>query len=116
MRILFYNWAIFYGDNIGGGVGVYQKNLIDGLSKKEGIECYFLCSGEIYSPFSKKPFIREMKVQYSGCRSFALVNSTVISPAWYNYFNIKSCFSEDTSVLDVLVDFIKTHGPFDVFL
>lgn len=115
MKILFYNWAIFYERNVGGGVGVYQKNLIDYFKKEENIKCYFLCSGDIYSPFTDRPFIKKLKNQYEGCESYALINSNVMAPAWHNYYNLRNYLDESNEdVLNIFDDFLNDIGGVDV--
>ena len=46
MRILYYNWTQFdKKNNDGGGVNVYQKNLVKYLVDNTNNEIYFLSSG-----------------------------------------------------------------------
>ena len=115
MKILFYNWANFNSNNVGGGVGVYQKNIIDAFAKYTDDKVYFLFSGEIYSPTSKKPYVKKIKHQYPNCQTYAIVNSTVIAPAWFTFHNLSNYLSEtDSTMLDLLTNFIKSKGGFDI--
>ena len=115
MKILYYNWAYFNGKNIGGGVGVYQKNIIDAFAQYTKDDIYFLSSGEFYSPVTKKTYIAKIKKQYPNCKSYAIINSTVIAPAWFSFYNHSSYLNEkDETMLNVLTKFIKKHGEFDV--
>jgi glycosyltransferase involved in cell wall biosynthesis len=117
MKILYYNWAYFWGDRFdGGGVSVYQKNLIDGLSASaKGHAVYFLSSGRVYNVFSKKVYIRKTPEPYKNCKCYEIVNSPVIAPAAVLFNNLSPLFADnDTRVLDVLARFVKKHGPFDI--
>lgn len=115
MKILFYNWSDLNGKNVGGGVGVYQKNIIDAFSKYYDNKLYFLFSGEVYSPVSRKPYIKKTRKQYPNCETYALINSTVIAPAWTNYYNIESYLDDtDETILNLVADFIRSKGGFDV--
>ena len=81
LKVLFYNWVPFDDDeNRGGGVSVYQKNLIEALVA-QGIQVDFLSSGLAYSLESSEPKILQTENAYDpDCRSFQLVNSPVMSP------------------------------------
>ena len=62
MKILYYNWIQFDNpQNIGGGVNVYQNNLIDYLTKHSNNEIYFLSSGYFYNALKDTPYIRKTK-------------------------------------------------------
>ena len=62
MKVLYYNWIQFdKKNNSGGGVNVYQKNLIEEISKDKNNEVYFLSSGIYYNFFKKRPYIKETK-------------------------------------------------------
>lgn len=112
MRILYYNWVQFDDyEKRGGGVTIYQKNLIECLKSEHSI--YFISSGLSYS-FRKKTYIRRTKNIYKGkCRSFEIVNSPIISPALCA-FKSMNIYLEDTSLLEIFMEFIKKYGPFDV--
>ena len=59
-KILFYNWTQFdKANNNGGGVNVYQKNLIEAFTKKDNYEVYFLSSGINYDLIKTKPYIKK---------------------------------------------------------
>lgn len=47
MRILYYNWDIIDGHS-GGGVTVYQKNLIDEMMKRSDIDIHYMNAGLRY--------------------------------------------------------------------
>ena len=57
LKILYYNWVQFDNEKKeGGGVNIYQKNLIDYLVKNTNNEIYFLSSGWKYDPIKKYPY------------------------------------------------------------
>lgn len=111
IKILYYNWVDFDdAEQRGGGVSVYQRNLI-AAATRQGDVAYFLSSGISYSPFSRRPFIRAMRSRLHGLRKFELVNSTFLSPG-------HAAFGQDVAhapeMEAVFIDFLRTHGPFDV--
>jgi glycosyltransferase involved in cell wall biosynthesis len=111
LKILYYNWVDFEDEQRrGGGVSIYQRNLID-AAVRHGDDVWFFSSGVCYSPFSRRPFIREVKARTNGVRKFEIVNSTILSPG-------QEAFGQDVSrspEMDPLfADFLREHGPFDV--
>ena len=60
MRILYFNWVpsrAFSCD--GGGVSVYQRNLLSYFATQKGAEIYYLTTSYAYDLFHKQPYIRE---------------------------------------------------------
>jgi glycosyltransferase involved in cell wall biosynthesis len=111
LKILYYNWVDFEDEQRrGGGVSIYQRNLID-AAVPHGDEVWFFSSGVCYSPFSRRPYIREAASKTEGVRKFEMVNSTVLSPG-------QEAFGQDVAQspeMDPLfADFLREHGPFDV--
>ncbi len=115
MKILYYNWIQFDNkDNIGGGVNIYQRNLIDYLVNNTNYEIYFLSSGWKYNPFKRKTYIRPTNNIYKGrCKSFELINSTIMAPAFAIFMN-PDRFIHDIGSENILDKFIQDNGPFDV--
>ena len=114
-KILYYNWVQFDNKNkIGGGVNIYQYNLIDELKDNPKYELYFLSSGLKYNPFKTYSYIRETKNKFAHkCKSYEIINSSIIAPAFAIYMNPKK-FIEDTNSYKILKEFIMKYGPFDV--
>lgn len=114
-RILYYNWTQFdkiY--NSGGGVNVYQKNLIDYMVNNTDNEIYFLSSGIYYDIFNKKTYFEETKNIYGDkCKSFKIVNSTCVAPAKAMYDNIETYLNDDVTY-NLLKKFIEQQGEFDI--
>lgn len=111
MRILFYNWIQFdKSNNSGGGVNVYQKNVIDYLINNTDNEVFFLSSGIYYNVFSKKIRIMESKNTYGDkCRTYRLYNSPSMAPVKAIYEDL-STYLDDTDTYDVFLEFVKKNN------
>lgn len=114
-KILYYNWVPFDDDeNRGGGVTVYQKNLIEELIKENKYEIYFLCSGLSYNFSRKHAFIEKYSNCFGNkCHSYRIVNSPVLSPAYYNFKNVQK-YLTDRTLLKIFDEFFEKNGPFDI--
>lgn len=114
-KILFYNWIQFDNKkNNGGGVNVYLKNLISHLRNENNYEIFFLSSGWKYNPLKKEAYIEKSSNTYpEEIKSFEIINSPIMAPA-YTIFNSLERYLDDEITLNLFVDFIKKHGPFDV--
>jgi glycosyltransferase involved in cell wall biosynthesis len=111
IKVLYYNWADFEDERQhGGGVSLYQRNLIDAAAQR-GDEAWFLSSGACYSPFWRRPFLREVKARTKGVRKFEIVNSTFVSPGPVA-FGQDAAASPEMETL--FAAFLREHGPFDV--
>lgn len=114
MRILLYNWVQY--DDIehrGGGVRIYQKNLVDHLANNSHHDVYVICSGLEHDFLD--PRIRIEKTSNSHgprVKSFTLVNSTVLAPG-HHTFGSSHLFDEG-DMLQAWHKFLEEHGPFDV--
>lgn len=115
MRILYYNWIQFDNEqNQGGGVNIYQRNIIDHLIKNTEHEIYFISSGWKYNPLNTKTYIKKTKNIFGEkCKSFEIINSSIMAPAFAMYMNPKK-FIEDNGSYEIFDKFIKENGPFDV--
>ncbi|MGI8577072.1 MAG: glycosyltransferase [Nocardioidaceae bacterium] len=114
MKILLYNWVQY--DDVerrGGGVRIYQKNLVDHLSQTTDHEIYVMSSGLEHDFFD--PRIRVEPTTNSNpdrVKSFAVVNSTVLAPGHHTFGGAQ--LFDDGETLAVWHEFLATHGPFDV--
>ncbi|MFH6783840.1 MULTISPECIES: glycosyltransferase [Methylobacterium] len=114
MKILYYNWTpLDEEENRGGGVSVYQRNLIEGyLSRSEQID--FLSSGTAYSIDDDRPFIIKTNNMFQEkCRSFQLFNSPIPAPA-HSAFGLNKSLFVRTEADSCFERFIAEHGPYDV--
>ncbi len=111
LKILYYNWIDFEYEPIrGGGASIYQRNLVD-AARRHGDEVWFLSSGFAQSPFSRRPFLHEVKARRDGVRKFEIVNSTILSPGhWAFRRDVTRC----PEMEPLFADFLREHGPFDV--
>lgn len=115
MRILFYNWVDYFDpEKRGGGVSVYQRNVLNALDALQDVEAVFLSSGISYDLYSNRP--RWEKVRHGSRidrdRRFEIVNSGVLSPSHHSFGNAVQLDHPET--VACLKDFMRANGPFDV--
>lgn len=115
LRVLYYNWTDYRSPR-GGGVTVYLRNLLTALAENEEIQPFFLSSGDIYSPFSSKPYIRPVPNQnFEDVPAFELVNSPIPAPGALLSQNLRDYLNlSDNSVLELFRKFIADQGGFDI--
>ncbi|WP_136444153.1 glycosyltransferase [Pacificoceanicola onchidii] len=116
MRILYYNWVDYLDEERrGGGVSVYQRNLMRALAGEPDVEASFLFSGVSYD-FPRGGAPRWETVRHGPdqdrARRFEIVNSGVLAPAHHGFGNEAQVSDEDTEA--AFVDFIDKTGPYDV--
>lgn len=110
MRLLFYNWTDYLSQE-GGGVTTYLRNIMLSEAMREH-EAFMLSSGVTYE-LGRKPFWRAVRHPCpERAFRFEIVNSAVLAPAMCSFGNPKELC--DASGKAVLLDFIRTFGPFDV--
>jgi glycosyltransferase involved in cell wall biosynthesis len=113
MKILLYNWINFDDkENRGGGVRVYQANLISELTRLRDARVYTLSSGVSYDLFSSRVYIRKRSERH-GVVSYEVVNSPIAAPAHSAFYSL-DVYLHDERLKAVVKDFLKAHGPFDV--
>lgn len=115
MKILHYNWTQFDDrHDFGGGVGIYLQTLIR-KSLALGHNVDFLSSGKRYNWQKSPPHIEQTRNSYESqnVKSFSIVNSPVLAPAHFNFGQLGECFSSP-ELDDVLKNFFKQHGTYDV--
>lgn len=115
MRILYYNWVDYLDDEgRGGGVSIYQRNLLQAIDRREGVEATFLSSGLSYDLFSRRP--RWTRVRHGArtdrARRYEIVNSGVTSPAHHSFGDPAQI--DHPATVEALADFIAATGPYDV--
>lgn len=113
MRILYYNWVNF--DDIekqGGGVTVYQKNIIDKLTLLDDIEIVFFSSGTKYSLINTNKQYMKYDHRYNDVECYSLYNSKVLAPGYLSFYNKHTVY--ESEAVDVLEKFIHKTGPYDV--
>ena len=114
MKILYYNWVDYLDpEKRGGGVSVYQRNIMKELEDQPGVEAWFLSSGISYDLFASKP--RWDRIRHGlrpELRRYEIVNSAVLSPGHLSFGNPVQVAHAETA--KAFYDFVNTHGPFDV--
>ena len=115
MKILYYNWVPFDDDeNRGGGVSVYQRNLISYLLKQSDNEVYFISSGIAYTAESKGVYIKRTSNIYGKrCKTYQIINSPILSPG-HCAFDDMDIYLSDLELYQIFKKFITQNGPFDV--
>lgn len=115
MKILYYNWVDYLDDaRQGGGVTVYQRNLIQALDAEETHDVMFLSAGMSYDLFGQAP--RWAPVAHGPKtdrdRRFEIVNSGVMAPG-HRSFGDQAQLSH-AATRQAVFEFIEAKGPFDV--
>ena len=115
MKILFYNW-VDYNDpeKRGGGVSIYQRNLLAELERRSDVACSFLSSGISYDFFSVAP--RWERLRHSGAASgsqrYEIVNSAALAPGHFS-FGLHAQVT-DARTEEAFFDFLRRTGPYDI--
>ena len=115
MKVLFYNWVDYLDDEKrGGGVSVYQRNLIQEFDADPQVTCHFLCSGISYDLLNSVPRWEQIRHGPSEDRErrFEIINSGVMSPAHHAFGDDRQL--DEPATLAALHDFIEANGPYDV--
>lgn len=115
LRILYYNWVDYLdAEKRGGGVTLYQRNIIEGLQGYAQSDITFLSSGLSYDLPARAP---RWEVQRHGAKTdtvqrYELVNSGVLAPAHHSFGDPAQVSHPATR--DVFFDFVARTGPYDV--
>jgi glycosyltransferase involved in cell wall biosynthesis len=115
MKILYYNWVDYLDDEArGGGVSIYQKNLLAEMHDDPSIETTFLCSGISYDLFANEPRWEQIKHGRNDNRTkrYEIINSGVLSPSHHSFGNPAQI--KHTPTTEAFFDFIEQRGPFDI--
>ena len=115
MKLLYYNWVDYLDDEgRGGGVSVYQRNLMRAFADRPGVEAAFLSSGISYDLLRPKPRWEQVRhgPKTDQSRRFEIVNSGVLAPA-HHAFGSTAQLSH-VATRDAVFDFIDQTGPYDV--
>lgn len=115
MRILYYNWVDYLDDEArGGGVSVYQRNLMRAWDKERRVEATFLSAGLSYDLRGGAPRWEQIAhgPDENRARRYEIVNSAVLAPA-HHAFGDPAQLSDPATEIAV-EDFIHETGPYDV--
>ncbi len=116
MRVLFYNW-VDHDDpqKRGGGVALYQRNLVDALAAIEGVQTGSLSAGLAHDLRPGAPPRRARigkRAAPGGHQAHEIVNSGLLSPAHAD-FGSPAQLSHDATE-QVFGDALRRTGPWDV--
>ena len=115
LRVLYYNWVDYLDDeNRGGGVSVYQRNLMRRLAERPEAEDVFLCSGISHDLPGGPPRWEQVRhgPKTDRARRYEIVNSAVLAPAHHSFGNPAQL--SDPATEAAFFDFIEKTGPYDV--
>jgi hypothetical protein len=114
MRLLLYNWVdCLDEERRGGGVTLYQKNLMRACLAAGDIDLRVLSAGISYDLIPGRPRwerLRHGPDEARACR-FEIVNSGVLAPA-HNAFGDAAQIDHPATVA-AFADFLAREGPFD---
>lgn len=114
-RVLYYNWVDYLdAEGRGGGVTVYQRNLMAEMADQPDIEPVFLSSGLSHDLRGGAPRWESVRHGALADRAhrYEIVNSAVLAPAHHAFGDTAQL--EDTATEAAFFDFITKEGPFDV--
>lgn len=115
MRILYYNWVDYLDDEKrGGGVSVYQRNLMAALDAQPEMEPVFVSSGLSHDLLNRAPRWEQIRhgPETDRARRYEIVNSGVLAPSHHSFGNAAQVSHAATR--DVFFDFVEKTGPYDV--
>lgn len=115
IRVLYYNWVDYLdSERRGGGVTVYQRNLMNALFDTKGVEPYFVSGGIAYDFLSRRPRWERIRhgARQNRDRRFEIVNSGLLAPAHHSFGSDAQLDHKKTQ--QVFFDFIARNGPFDI--
>jgi glycosyltransferase involved in cell wall biosynthesis len=115
VRVLYYNWVDYLDeDRRGGGVSVYQRNLLSALDAQGGVEAVFLSSGLSHDLRRRAPRWEAMRhgPDTDRPRRYEIVNSGAQSPAHHSFGEPGQVSHPETEA--VFYDFLTATGPYDV--
>jgi glycosyltransferase involved in cell wall biosynthesis len=114
MKVLMYHWT---QDNFpkrrGGGIQLYQGDILPELLKFDGIRLAILSSGspDLYDFLRPSARIERLPSMHAGLERYGLINSPVPAPSIPYFGNPLSL--EDSETTEIFFNFVLNHG-FDV--
>ena len=115
MRILYYNWVDYLDDERrGGGVSIYQRNLMAAIGPRPGVTAHFLSAGVSHDLRPGPPRWEALRhgPQEGRDRRFEIVNSATLAPAHHGFGSPAQV--SDAATEAVFFDFLEKTGPYDV--
>lgn len=114
MKVLFYNWVdCLDPERRGGGVRLYQQNLMRACAAAGDIDAWFLSAGISHDLLPGRPRWERLRhgPAENRARRFEIVNSGLLAPG-QNAFGAPAQLEHPATVA-AFADFLETHGPFD---
>lgn len=115
MKVLYYNWVDYLDrEKRGGGVSLYQRNLLGALHAHGGFETHFLSSGIAHELRRNPPRWAELSpaTGSASVRRFEIINARLMSPAHADYGSPAQL--EEAGTEAAFMDFVARNGPYDV--
>lgn len=115
LRVLYYNWVDYLDtEQRGGGVTLYQRNLIAGLVARGDVDVTFLSAGLSYDLPARPPRWERQRhgPAAADVARYELVNSGVLAPAHHSFGDPAQVSHPATQ--NAFFDFIDRTGPYDV--
>ncbi len=115
LRVLYYNWVDYLDpERRGGGVTVYQRNLMAGMGRRADIDPAFLSSGIVYDLPRRAPRWERMRLGPATDRDrrYVLVNSGTIAPGHHSFGHPEQISHGPTE--EAFCDMVAATGPYDV--
>ncbi|TGD63296.1 glycosyltransferase [Tabrizicola sp. WMC-M-20] len=113
MKILYVNWVDYLDpEGRGGGVSLYQRNLMRALAAVPGVEASFIACGTSYDPLRPAPRWERMRHGPRDPRRYDLVNSGTLAPGHASFGQAAQISHPATEA--VFFDFLARTGPYDV--
>lgn len=111
-RVLYVNWVDYLdGDRRGGGVTLYQRNLME---TRLGEDATFIASGTSYDLRPNGPRLERIRhgSKTDRARRFEIVNSGVMAPSHFSFGDEAQL--DHAATRDLFFDFLQAQGPFDI--
>ena len=115
LRVLYYNWVDYLdAEGRGGGVTLYQRNVMAGLKERRDVAPVFLSSGLSYDLPGGAPRWEAVRHGARADRDirYEIVNSGVLAHAHHSFGDPAQVSHDATR--DVFFDFVDRTGPYDV--
>lgn len=115
LRVLYYNWVDYLdAAHRGGGVSVYQTNLMRAWAESTQLNACFLSAGTAHDLPARAPRWEPQRHggQEARAQRFELVNSGVLAPGHAAFGDPAQLTHGPTE--EVFFDFIEKTGPYDV--
>ncbi len=115
MKILYYNWVDYLDpEKRGGGVSIYQRNLLAALHAHGGYEAHFLSSGIAHEFRRGTPRWAELPPATGNApaRRFEIIDAGLMAPSHADFGSPAQL--EEAASEAAFMDFVARNGPYDV--